>query len=61
MLIIQTLAPQAAPRVEPEFPLFLWIRVLRSILARMVTVSGHRGPGALKLCAHRRVKHPLTF
>ena len=45
---IRTLAPQTAPRVEPEFPLSLWIRVRRSMLARMVTVSGHRGPVALK-------------
>jgi len=45
---IHTLAPQAAPRVGHEFPLALWIRVRRDMLARMVTVSGHRGPGALK-------------
>ena len=45
---IHTPAPQAAPRVEPEFPLSLWIRVSRGMLGRMVTVSGHRGPGALK-------------
>jgi len=31
-----------------------------SAATRMVTVSGHRGPGALKLCAHRRVKHPFN-
>ena len=47
-MFIRTLAPQAAPRVEPEFPLSLWIRVRRDMLARVVTVSGHRGPGALK-------------
>ena len=47
-LFIHTLAPQAPPRVEPAFPLFLWIRVRRGMLTRMVTVSGHRGPGALK-------------
>ena len=47
-MFIRTLAPQAAPRVEPEFPLSLWFRVCRGMLARMVTVSGHRGPGALK-------------
>jgi len=47
-MFIQTLAPQAAPRVEPEFPLSLWIRVRRDMLARMVTASGHRNPGALK-------------
>ena len=40
--------PSDGPRVEPEFPLSLWIRVRRGMLARMVTVSGHRGPGALK-------------
>ena len=45
---IHALAPQAAPRVEPGFPLSLWIRVRREMLAQMVTVSGHRGPGALK-------------
>jgi len=45
---IHTLAPLAAPRVEPEFPLSLRIRVRRDMLARMVTVSGHQGPGALK-------------
>ena len=45
---IQTLAPQAALCVEPEFPLPLWIRVRRDMLARVVTVSGHRSPGALK-------------
>jgi len=47
-MFIQTNAPQVAPRVEPEFPLSLWIRVRRDMLARMVTVSGYRGPGALK-------------
>ena len=36
---IHTLAPQAAPRVEPEFPLSLWISVRRDMLARMVTVT----------------------
>jgi len=41
---IHTLAPQAFPRVEPEFPLSLWTRVRREILARMETVSGHRDP-----------------
>ena len=45
---IHTLASQAAPRVGPKFPLFLWIRVRRDMLARVVAVSGHRGPGALK-------------
>ena len=45
---IHTLSPQAAPRVEPKFPLSLWIRVRRGMLARVVTLSGHRGPGALK-------------
>ena len=44
MLITQTLTPQAAPRVEPEFPLTLLIRVRRGMLARVVTVSGHRSP-----------------
>ena len=47
-MFIHNLAPQAAPRVEPEFPFSLWIRVRHDMLARMVTVSGHRGPGALK-------------
>ena len=45
---IHTLAPQAASRVEPEFSLSLWIRVRRDMLARVVTASGHRGPGDLK-------------
>jgi len=43
-----TYAAQAAPRVGSEFPLSLWIRVRRDMLARVVAVSGHRGPGALK-------------
>jgi len=43
-MFIHTLAPQATPRVEPELPLSLWIRVRHGMLARMVTVSGHRGP-----------------
>ena len=45
---IHTLAPQAAPRVEPEFHLFLWISVRRDMPARLLTISGHRGPGALE-------------
>ena len=58
---IHTRAPQAAPRVEPEFPLPLWIRVRREMLTQMVTVSGHRGQGALKplRCCTTRAK-PTT-
>ena len=41
-LVVHALAPQAAPRDEAG----LWIRVRRKMLARMVAVSGHRGPGA---------------
>jgi len=43
-MFIHTPAPQAAPRVEPQFPFSLWVRVRRDMLARVVTVSGHRGP-----------------
>ena len=56
---IHTLVPQAAPRIEPEFPLSLWIRVHRGMLVRVVTFSGHRGPGPSSCCAHRRVKRPF--
>ena len=58
---IQTPAPQAAPRVEPEFPLSLWIRVRRGMLARMVTVSGHRGPGSLKPLRPSSCKAPFKL
>jgi len=63
-MFIHTFAPQAAPRVGPEFPLPLWIRVHRDMLARMVTVSGHRGPGALKplrRCTTRAKPNPRSF
>jgi len=47
-LVVHTLdCPIGAPRVESKFPLSLRIRVRREKLARMVTISGHRGPGSL--------------
>jgi len=49
-MFIHTLAPQAAPRVKPEFPLSLWIRVRREMLARMVR-QRLSGPGCYQAAA----------